>query len=341
MSRKVAGLIVTFFFGMACYAKINRILACVPRQPFGKIQQSLTAMDALKLAAKKIIQNSGYDIVQTKGLHDLREELAKSRDQISYLKGELESLQREMEAVPRFVYLWNELNYAQKVFVSRYIPFSKSQLGQDLFVLSELHSDSTSNKFFVEFGATDGIELSNTYLLEKHFGWNGILAEPAHVWRERLSRNRECITDHRCVSRRSGENVEFMEVLCDESGSLSSPELSSMSEFANSGDWASDIRLNNSRKYTVKTVSLNDLLVEHKAPQTIEYLSLDTEGSELVILQNFDFKKYCVRVITVEHNYQEHARQAIFDLLASNGYVRKYEHISLFDDWYVLASPPD
>ena len=54
-----------------------------------------------------------------------------------------------------------------------------SQLRQDLFVLNEL--DFKENGYFVEFGATDGIKLSNSYLLEKSFNWNGILAEPARI----------------------------------------------------------------------------------------------------------------------------------------------------------------
>ena len=51
---------------------------------------------------------------------------------------------------------------------------SKSQLRQDFIALSEL--DFKMNGYFVEFEATNGIDLSNTYLLEKCFGWTCILA---------------------------------------------------------------------------------------------------------------------------------------------------------------------
>ena len=52
----------------------------------------------------------------------------------------------------------------------------KSQINQDIFVLYTL--DWKREGYFVEFGATNGIDLSNTYLLEKNFGWKGILSEP-------------------------------------------------------------------------------------------------------------------------------------------------------------------
>jgi hypothetical protein len=59
-------------------------------------------------------------------------------------------------------------------FVKNLVGKSRAQLGQDLFVLSELNLKR--NGFFVEFGATNGVDLSNTALLEREFGWNGILA---------------------------------------------------------------------------------------------------------------------------------------------------------------------
>lgn len=81
----------------------------------------------------------------------------------------------------------------------KYLPKSKSQLRQDLFVLSEL--EFKRNGYFVEFGATNGIELSNTYILEEEFEWNGILAEPAKCWHEDLKINRKCHIDTDCVWR--------------------------------------------------------------------------------------------------------------------------------------------
>ena len=63
---------------------------------------------------------------------------------------------------------------------------SKAQLRQDLFVLSEL--EFKKNGYFVEFGATNGFDISNSYLLETKFNWKGIVAEPAKKWRHELKK---------------------------------------------------------------------------------------------------------------------------------------------------------
>jgi FkbM family methyltransferase len=199
---------------------------------------------------------------------------------------------------------------------------SRSQLRQDLFVLSELGFKRSG--FFVEFGATNGIDLSNTYLLEKEFGWGGILAEPAKRWLKDLRDNRNSLIETDCVWRDSNSILTFNEV--------DSGEYSTIASYGSS-DIYRRIR-KRGKTYNVKTISLEDLLDKHHAPAKIDYLSIDTEGSEYEILSNFNFDKYQIKIITCEHNFTP-AREKIFSLLTQNGYVRKFEKFSRFDDWYV------
>jgi hypothetical protein len=65
---------------------------------------------------------------------------------------------------------------------------SQSQNYQDIFVLYE--TNYKRDGYFVEFGATDGISISNTLLLQEKYGWQGILAEPNPYWHEALEKNR-------------------------------------------------------------------------------------------------------------------------------------------------------
>ena len=87
---------------------------------------------------------------------------------------------------------------------------SKSQLKQDIFVL--LETDFKKNGFFVEFGATNGINISNTHILEKKFNWDGILAEPSKQWHKDLKNNRSAKIETNCVWSKSGESLNFMEL---------------------------------------------------------------------------------------------------------------------------------
>lgn len=76
----------------------------------------------------------------------------------------------------------------------------------------------------------------------------------------------------------------------------------------------------NKKTEKMTTISLNDLLDEYEAPKFIEYLSLDTEGSEYEILKTFNFDKYQFGLIDIEHNHDKEKRANIKDLLLSKGY---------------------
>ena len=195
---------------------------------------------------------------------------------------------------------------------------SSAQLFQDLFVL--FHLSEKPDGYFVEFGACDGIHLSNTYQLELRYGWSGIVAEPARTWHSKLTSNRKCIIDLRCVWARSGDSLTFNET--------ENAEQSTINTFAGM----------KGTHYTVPTISLNDLLSEHNAPRRFDYLSIDTEGSELEILRQFDFVYWCPRVITVEHNFSEPKRSQIRLLMAENGYHQVLSGVTFWDDWYVRTA---
>jgi FkbM family methyltransferase len=180
--------------------------------------------------------------------------------------------------------------------------------------------------YFVEFGATDGKSLSNTYILEKEFGWNGICVEPAVNWRQDLAKNRKCNIDFRCVYSSSGNRIAFKQTRV--------PELSTIADLTDK-DFHSLSR-KSGRYYDVTTITLVDLLDEYNAPTEIDYISIDTEGSELEILKEFDFIKYKVRVFTIEHNFTPN-RDMILELMESKGYERVLQDISDFDDWYLLT----
>ena len=169
---------------------------------------------------------------------------------------------------------------------------SYSQFGQDLFVLSKLNNKH--NGFFVEAGAYDGVESSNTYLLEKEYGWKGILCEPNDQLRQCAIKNREGPVEERVLWSRSDEQKEFVEA--EALGGV--PEC-----FRTTGDPLEIQRFRSNGKRSIKkTISLNSMLEKHNAPRNIDYISLDTEGSEKEILSTFDFEKWNVLIWTIEIN---------------------------------------
>ena len=186
------------------------------------------------------------------------------------------------------------------------LPNSKAQLRQDLFALSMLGFKKSG--YFVEFGATNGIDRSNSYLLESEYSWDGILAEPANSWHLELHKNRKCSISTKCVWKTTGESLQFLE--CD------FKELSTIESYGRLDSHAKNRA--NARTYPVNTISLLDLLLEFNAPTQIDFLSIDTEGSELDILQAFDFSRYRFSVIACEHNFGP-TREKICELLAMNG----------------------
>lgn len=196
-----------------------------------------------------------------------------------------------------------------------------SQLGQDTDVLQTYNFKKRG--FFVEIGANDGVRLSNTLLLERDYDWKGICVEPDPVVFENLVKNRKSICVQKAMYNVSDATVSFS---VNPNSLLSGISTHIMER----------VRQNTSNVIEVSTINMNDLLDKNNAPKFIEYLSLDTEGTEFEILESTDFTKYTFGVIHVEHNYQVERRQKIRSILEKNGYVF-FKQVK-WDDSYIHSS---
>lgn len=195
-----------------------------------------------------------------------------------------------------------------------------SQLGQDETVFNYYNKLKTG--YFVEVGAFDGVSFSNTFALEQ-VGWKGVCVEPLPCRFSELVKNRSCKAYNVAAYQVSGKVLDF--VIADSpmlSGDVTRIDVSRVSN------------LNN--RISVPTMNLTEILDDAHAPSFIEFLSLDTEGSELDVLKGIDFKKYAFGYMTVEHNFLEPARTNIRNFLAENGYEFKCEN--KWDDDYVLKN---
>lgn len=93
-----------------------------------------------------------------------------------------------------------------------------SQLGQDRWAATfafpphaydAAHADAAP-KYFVEVGAADGLDLSNSFALEAHLGWRGLCVEASPSSVALLRANRPlCTVVDAVVGARSGEAVNF------------------------------------------------------------------------------------------------------------------------------------
>lgn len=156
------------------------------------------------------------------------------------------------------------------------------------------------NGFFVEAGANDGFQQSNTYYFEKLRGWNGVLVEPVPELAAECRKNRR------------GPVVEAALVAEDTPGATVPIRFAGlMSVLANTTDSTIDPEQHVStglelqhlpRSYTVEVPArtLSAILDELGVIREIDLLSLDVEGAELGVLQGIDWRRHAPRFICVE-----------------------------------------
>lgn len=207
-----------------------------------------------------------------------------------------------------------------------HVPRSLSDRGQDKWVIDEVFNGKREG-FFVELGAYDGFTDSNTFSLEKNFGWRGLAIEPNPENYKKLTElyKRECTCIPLAVSPEAGE-LEFVlngqrSGLVIEGGDHAESEMTAQARAEG-------------RIQVVEMLPLAEVFDRYEAPKVIDYLSLDVEGLETRVMQGFPFDRYTFLAMTIERPTPE-LNQQLFD----NGY--HFVRNSLYDTFYVHESLPN
>ena len=141
------------------------------------------------------------------------------------------------------------------------------------------------NGYFIECGANDGVDQSNTWYFEKNLKWTGILIEPLNKQFQELKKNR------------SKKNKFFNLALCatetDNILLIEDNDLTSISNIDRSKTIKSHF------KY-VNCTTLTKVLDEISAPNVIDFFSLDVEGFEDQVIKGIDFDKYNFKYFLIE-----------------------------------------
>lgn len=196
---------------------------------------------------------------------------------------------------------------------------SRSETGQDLFALFSNHFKQGGT--FLEFGAYDGLTLSNSWLLETHFNWHGVLIDPVPRHFEEMKLNRKCISIHAAVT---ANKKEFIKVLELPNSKLSKPVIK---------------RRFTDKVHKVPAFTLTEIIDRYFPSKSLDFLSIDVEGEDLEILASVDFSKYQINAICVEHNYRTDS-QEFLKYLEVSGYTLVWNKYSGNDFWFIRQAYP-
>lgn len=181
------------------------------------------------------------------------------------------------------------------------------------------------NKFYIDLGAAYPIKYSNTYLLQR-IGWQGLLVEAnPNFWNELSNR-----VDQKTKIHKGAVGID--------KGSthlLNAGPLSSLIGYEDSDTYGTLRRELSGRDgiIAIETTPVSELLRDIGVDANFDYLSIDIEGLDIIILKQFFKDGYRPEFITIEHNYVPSAIQAICDLSSMYSYNVICHQISGQDFW--------
>ena len=172
-----------------------------------------------------------------------------------------------------------------------------------------------TNGTFVDVGASDPFIATNTAYMEIDLNWNGICIEPHPIFFKKLDESSRTCKKYNCAVSDFNGSVDFVTV--DGYASM----LSGIKENYNNEHWKRLVDETNQHGDNVEIIkieckTLSSILKENNMTN-IDYLSIDTEGSELKVLKGVDFEEYNIKVISAENQTSD---TSVRNFLESNGY---------------------
>lgn len=202
----------------------------------------------------------------------------------------------------------------------------KSQIGQDKFVLERIfrRPDGTYKHggVFVDIGAHDGVTFSNSYTLETSFGWTGVCVEPLAGPFAQLTRARSCVAINACAYNETTtvtfQNISGVSEML--SGIVNAYDPLHVYRIGlemnlTTGD---NRRLNDASIIEVPAVRIADVL-QAQGITHVDMMSIDTENSEVAVLQGLDFSAVTVDVFVIEDAYASGSWR-LYNFLEAHGY---------------------
>ena len=163
-----------------------------------------------------------------------------------------------------------------------------SQVGQDQIVFNML--GQKKGGYFIDLAANDPINLSNSYSLETHHGWNGLCIDGNPYLLDGLS-FRKCHVVGAVVSKNRLEKISYATRMKDRSAEIGGIVGAGMD---NRQSRKNDVIL------TKYTVPLLEIFEKFNVPKEVDCFSLDVEGAETLILSSFPLDSCSFKILPVE-----------------------------------------
>jgi FkbM family methyltransferase len=171
--------------------------------------------------------------------------------------------------------------------------------------------------FYVDVGAADPTLGSQTWHLEQA-GWDGIVIEPRPDYAEKLRQHRR---------------AKVYEAACSSPRNVGTKPLHLLAGFSSLRDELVVAGMRPRGSIDVATTTLDQILIDAKAPVPIDFVSIDVEGHELEVLEGFDLARWQPRLLLVEDHLLS---LRLHRTLLARGYrwVRRTD----LNGWYLPAN---